>query len=129
MPFHVNNVLCKELDVKAAGTAYSDTLKTGVAKVGDVTPLFLEIWSPVNASDPEEAEDPGTLDIILQTSSDAFDQDVVDVLSLPQKEADILAKGKIFEGAIPSGIAEDIRLKFVTTNGFEVAKITAAIRS
>jgi hypothetical protein len=123
MPFHVNNVLADELDIHAAGTVYSDVQRTAAPKIGDITQLILEIWSPVDAVGE------GTATITLQTSSDNFSTDTTDVLSLPAKDAAALAKGKVFEGAIPSGLKEDFRLKVVTATGFTTAKLTAALRN
>ncbi len=123
MPFHVNNVLADELDIKDAGTVYSNVQRTASPKIGDITQLILEIWSPVDAVGE------GTATITLQTSSDNFATDTVDVLALPAKDAAALAKGKVFEGAIPAGLKEDIRLKIVTATGFTTAKLTAALRN
>lgn len=123
MPFHKQNILCEAKDVKAAGTLYSDVLAAEVAGVGDVNPIVLEVWSSAAGAGA------GTLDITLQTSGDNFASDTTDVFSLPTKNAAALAKGKLFEGALPSGLKKDIRLKFVTTTGFTTAKISAAIRN
>lgn len=129
--FHVDNILCEDLDVKAEGTVYSNVLNTGYEKIGDIEPLILEIWSADDAAGAE-----GLLDITLQTSTTEAFTTAIDVMSLPQKAAAALAKGKVFEGALPAGLKKYLRLKFVTSSSdtetptyFTKALITAAIRN
>lgn len=123
--FHKLNVLCEDLDVDAADTYYTDVLDTGYANVGDVEPLILEIWSGIAAAGS------GTLDITLETSIDVDFSSPIAVFSLPQKAAADLPLGKVFEGAIPTGLSRYLRLKLITTTGFTSGKalITAAIRN
>lgn len=127
---HVNNVLCEDKDLDAADTVYSDVLDTGAANVGDVEPLILEVWSGVDGAGA------GTLDITLQSSNnETFTHSGTDIVkdefSLPQKAYGDLPKGKIFEGSLPTGLYRYLRLKFITTTGFDSGKclITAAIRN
>lgn len=123
--FHVANILCKKLDVGAAGTLYSDVLDTGGAKLGDVEPIILELRS--NAA----CAGGGSLAVTLQSSVDEAFTSPVDALALPEKVASGLAKGTVFVGAIPAGLNRYVRLKLVTTTGFTAgtALITAALRN
>ena len=128
--FHELNKFCDALDCDAADTIYSDIIDTGYANVGDVEQIILEVWSEI------DGDGAGTLDITLQSSNnEAFTHSgasiVKDEFSLPQKAAANLAKGQIFEGALPKGLYRYLRLKLVTTTGFTSGKclITAALRN
>lgn len=123
--YHVLNKFCDRLDVDAADTFYSDVIDTRAAKVGDVEPLILEVWSE------ETGAGSGTLDITLQSSTTEAFSTAIDELVIPRKDATGLAKGLVFSGSIPANVKRYLRLKLVTTTGFTSGKamITAAVRA
>lgn len=123
--FHVANILCKNLDIAAAGTQYSNVLDTGGAKLGDVEPIILVVKSGAACAGA------GSLAMTLQSSVDEAFTAPIDELVLPSKVAAGLAKGMVFEGALPSGVKRFLRLKLVTTTGFSAgtALVTAALRN
>ena len=123
--YHVLNKFCDRLDVDEAGTFYSDVIDTSAAKVGDVEPLVLEVWSE------ETGAGSGTLDITLQSSTTEAFSTAIDELVIPKKAAAGLAKGLVFSGSIPTDVKRYLRLKLVTTTGFTSGKamITAAVRA
>jgi hypothetical protein len=127
--YHVKNILCKGLDVKGSGTKYSDVLDTGGAKLGDVEPIILELWSTVNASGAD-----GRLAINVQSSVDeSFTSPIETGIALSGLTAANLAKGKILEIALPKGLKRYLRVKFVTSTAntayFDACNITAVVRS
>lgn len=123
--YHVKNVFCDAKDLDSAGTSYSDVIDTGAAKIGDVEPLILEIFSEAACAGA------GTLDITLQSSTTEAFSSAIDEMVIPQKAAAGLAKGLVFSASLPTNVKQYLRLKFVVTTGFtaDTAKITAALRA
>ncbi len=126
--YHVSNILCKDKDVKNAGTVYSDVLDTGAAKLGDVEPIYLELWSDVNAVGAD-----GRLAVTLQSATDeAFTSPEDEAISISGLTAANLVKGKFLTVAIPYNIKRYVRVKFVTStvasSTFTTANVSAYLR-